>query len=86
MAIVDGRRPGYSTGADLTEMADFMLARGAVQAINLDGGGSAGLLVRKPGDVEASFANVVSDLQERRISNALLLVSAARPAPCPRSR
>ena len=81
MAIVDGRRPGYSTGADLTEMADFMLARGAVQAINLDGGGSAGLLVRKPGDVEASFANVVSDLQERRISNALLLVSSSATGP-----
>ncbi|MBA2254220.1 MAG: phosphodiester glycosidase family protein, partial [Chloroflexi bacterium] len=81
MAAVDGRQPGYSTGARLDELADFMLARGALQAINLDGGGSTGLLVRRPGDVEVSFANRGSDSQERRISNGLLLVTSMPTGP-----
>lgn len=44
--VVDGRRPGYSEGMTLAELAQWMRQRGCHQAINLDGGGSSVLLVR----------------------------------------
>ena len=39
LATVDGRETGYSTGVTDPELAAFMLGSGAVDAINLDGGG-----------------------------------------------
>ncbi|UOQ60803.1 phosphodiester glycosidase family protein [Leucobacter rhizosphaerae] len=41
--VVDGRDPGTSRGATLTELADIMLELGAETAYNLDGGGSSTL-------------------------------------------
>ena len=40
LATVDGRQPGWSAGVRLPELAELMLSRGAVVALNLDGGGS----------------------------------------------
>ncbi len=40
LVAVDGRQPGYSVGMTLAEAQEFMEALGAVEAINLDGGGS----------------------------------------------
>ena len=42
----DGRRTGVDGGLDLAELARLMIAFGAEQAINLDGGGSATLVHR----------------------------------------
>ena len=42
--IVDGRQRN-SRGVTLTELSDLMKAVGAVDAINLDGGGSSTLVV-----------------------------------------
>ena len=42
--VVDGRRP-ESRGVDLQELAVLMLELGAVEAMNLDGGGSSALVV-----------------------------------------
>ncbi|MEJ1155195.1 MULTISPECIES: phosphodiester glycosidase family protein [Microbacterium] len=39
--VVDGRDPGYSRGATLTELAEIMTELGAETAYNLDGGGSS---------------------------------------------
>jgi hypothetical protein len=58
-----------------------MIARGAVQAINLDGGGSTTLALRRPGDVEATVVNKPSDGHERAVSNAILLVSSTPTGP-----
>lgn len=41
--VVDGRDPGYSRGATLTELAEIMQGLGADTAYNLDGGGSSTL-------------------------------------------
>ena len=38
---VDGRIPDYSNGATLVDLAKMLLRFGAVDAINLDGGGSS---------------------------------------------
>jgi exopolysaccharide biosynthesis protein len=40
----DGRRTGVDAGLDLAELARFLLGLGALEAINLDGGGSATLV------------------------------------------
>ncbi|SDQ52124.1 phosphodiester glycosidase family protein [Microbacterium sp. cf332] len=39
--VVDGRSPGYSRGATLTELAEILIGWGAETAYNLDGGGSS---------------------------------------------
>lgn len=55
LVTVDGRQPGRSGGMTLVEAADLMLSLGAVEAINLDGGGSstfvaAGEVLNRPSD------------------------------------
>ncbi|MEV2212883.1 phosphodiester glycosidase family protein [Streptomyces sp. NPDC050997] len=46
LATVDGRQTGGSEGFTLYEAAEFMRSLGAVQALNLDGGGSTAMAVR----------------------------------------
>lgn len=43
---VDGRQPGHSDGMTLAEAADLMRSLGAVDALNLDGGGSSTFVVK----------------------------------------
>lgn len=55
LVAVDGRRPGYSVGASFIESAKILRSLGAVDAVNLDGGGSTTLtidqqLVNRPSD------------------------------------
>jgi Phosphodiester glycosidase len=55
LVTVDGRQKGGSEGFTITEAARFMRSLGAVQALNLDGGGSTamavnGTLVTNPSD------------------------------------
>lgn len=42
--IIDGRQPGYSIGANLYDVQNILLKRGAVIAANLDGGSSTVLV------------------------------------------
>jgi len=49
LIVVDGRQSGYSEGATLAEMAQFLADQNAFRAINLDGGGSSTLAVAIPG-------------------------------------
>lgn len=56
LVTVDGRQPGTSVGMTLAEAADLLLALGATEGLNLDGGGSttfvaAGTVVNTPSDV-----------------------------------
>lgn len=68
LAIVDGRQ-AHSKGCTLTEWATILLKDfGAVNAINLDGGGSTELVVK--GDI----VNSPSDGKERPVGNALLII------------
>jgi Phosphodiester glycosidase len=45
MFTIDGRQPGYSAGATMSEVVDWLLRFGAHDGINLDGGGSTTLVV-----------------------------------------
>lgn len=46
LVTADGRQPAHAAGLSLPEAADLMVALGAVEAINLDGGGSTTFVVR----------------------------------------
>lgn len=63
---IDGRQ-GVSEGMTLDELAGLMLEFGCVEAINMDGGGSATLSVR------SLVVNRPSGGAERQIANALLV-------------
>ncbi|MEO7118950.1 MAG: phosphodiester glycosidase family protein, partial [Candidatus Limnocylindrales bacterium] len=75
LATVDGRQSGYSLGLTIAEVTDLMLAEGAVDALNMDGGGSTTALVRQPGDPVAGLVNRPSDGHQRKVSNSLAVVS-----------
>ncbi len=47
--VVDGRQPGRSEGATEQELGEWMLARGATDALSLDGGGSSVLIIEQDG-------------------------------------
>lgn len=48
LVTVDGRQPGFSEGVSLNELAQLMIELGAVQALNLDGGGSTTMAIADP--------------------------------------
>jgi hypothetical protein len=77
LVVVDGRQPSYSVGMSLLELANLMLALGARDAINLDGGGSTTFVVADPNSTgRFRVANRPSDAQgERPVANALAIVA-----------
>ncbi len=75
--VIDGRQPGFSEGVNLTDLGQIMKDLGAVDALNLDGGGSSTFVARQPGDSALSVVNVPSDGGERNVANSLLVVSTA---------
>jgi hypothetical protein len=51
LLVIDGRRPHFSVGVTIHQLADEMIRLGAWEAINLDSGGSSTMVVRnKNGD------------------------------------
>lgn len=74
LMVVDGRQSS-SRGVDLQELADLMASAGAVDALNLDGGGSSTMVVlgerlNRPGGQE----------REREVASALVIKCSPRPA------
>ena len=68
MITVDGRQPGVSVGMSLQELAEYLLSLDAIDAMNLDGGGSTtmfldGKVVNSPSDKEG----------ERKVSDAIVV-------------
>ena len=77
MITVDGRQPGVSVGMSLYELADYLLSIGAVDAMNLDGGGSTTMFV------DGKVVNTPSDKEgERKVGDAILVTlrKAHKPA------
>lgn len=77
--MIDGRQAGYSTGATLQELAQVMKDMGAVQAGNLDAGGSATLMSQNTGSSGLILRNQPSDKKERPVPNSLLFVVNSNP-------
>jgi len=68
MVTVDGRQPGVSVGMNLYELADYLLALGAHDAMNLDGGGSTTMFL------DGKVVNMPSDKEgERKVGDAILV-------------
>ena len=70
--VVDGRRPEYSNGASLTDLALLMLEYGVTEAINLDGGGSSTLALAENETVE--IKNSPCDVFERPVYDSIALI------------
>ena len=69
---IDGRQSGYSQGVTLPELAARMVELGCITAVNLDGGGSTTMAVRKDGTLQT--VNRPSDGAQRRCANFIFLV------------
>ncbi|HMO79691.1 MAG TPA: phosphodiester glycosidase family protein [Pyrinomonadaceae bacterium] len=68
MITVDGRQPGVSVGMTLQELAEYLLSVGAVDAINLDGGGSTTMFL------DGRVVNTPSDQNgERKVGDAIIV-------------
>lgn len=86
LAVIDGRQPGWSVGMTLPELADFLISKGAANAVNLDGGGSSSFVYfpdgRKPGETGSArrIVNRPSDGSFRPVANHLGVRIARRPA------
>ncbi|WP_329138931.1 phosphodiester glycosidase family protein [Streptomyces sp. NBC_01476] len=73
LVTVDGRLTGGSEGYTLQEGAEFMRSLGAVQALNLDGGGSTAMAVN------GSLVNATSDATgERPVGDTLQILPQRR--------
>ena len=64
-------------GMNLNQFADYLVSLGVDRAINLDGGGSTTMGIRKYGSNTVVLANRPSDASERRVSAILQAVSTA---------
>jgi exopolysaccharide biosynthesis protein len=79
LVTVDGRQAPYSDGMSLPELASLMLALGAWEAVNLDGGGSTAMVISE-GSGGFRLANRPSDGGgERAVGNAVALARRCRP-------
>ncbi len=67
LVTVDGRQAALSRGMSLPELADYMVKLGAVNAINLDGGGSTSMAIR------GAYVNSPSDGYPRPVATSLLV-------------
>ncbi|MCX6567551.1 MAG: phosphodiester glycosidase family protein [Candidatus Aminicenantes bacterium] len=68
LVTVDGRQPELSVGMTIAELTALLIELGAVEAVNMDGGGSTAMVVRN------RVINSPSDLTgERAIGDALLV-------------
>lgn len=72
---LDGRQPGFSTGLGLTDATKHLVDLGCSTVVNMDGGGSSMINVRKGGiDQKAMMKNRPSGKVQRKVTNGLLLV------------
>ncbi|GJM70204.1 hypothetical protein HMSSN036_24200 [Paenibacillus macerans] len=77
MLEVDGRAPGFSEGVSFQDLALMLKDMGIVDALLLDGGGSATFVARLPGEPTRKILNRPSDGAERKTANGILLVNKA---------
>jgi exopolysaccharide biosynthesis protein len=89
LLVVDGRRPDYSAGMTLHELADEMIRLGCHSALQLDGGGSSTLVMFDPATSHYEVINRPSDGHdlpipisiERAVANVLGVRIDKKPAP-----
>ncbi|WP_329160215.1 phosphodiester glycosidase family protein [Streptomyces sp. NBC_01717] len=75
LVAIDGKQTD-SRGMDLNELGAFMKGLGAVNALNMDGGGSTTMAARLPGESRTGLISSPSDGSEREVANGLGLFAA----------
>lgn len=85
LVAIDGRQPGYSIGTTMIETADVLIAFGAYDALNLDGGGST-VLVVSDGAGGTRELNRPSGGSERYDGNSLGVFAEPLVTPEPGTR
>ena len=78
---IDGRQPALSIGVLQPQFASLMIAFGATTGMQFDGGGSATIVARLPGDAAPTVRNSPSDGVERRVADGLFVYSDAPQGP-----
>jgi hypothetical protein len=73
MVVVDGRQPRYSLGLSMLGFARLLKKLGAVDAVNLDGGGASTMVVRD------KVVNRPSDGSLRRVATAAMILRGPDP-------
>lgn len=73
LVVVDGRQDGYSEGLGIAQTAALMKRLGAVQALNLDGGGSSVMATARSGII-----NRPSDATGQRALGNVFLIHKGR--------
>lgn len=73
--IVDGRTPLWSDGMLYWEMGEIMKSLGCSWAVNLDGGGSAQIVIRHPFADIYQLRNRASDGAERAVVNTWMAIT-----------
>ena len=74
LIAVDGRQPAISNGASLADLAGILLELGAVDGINLDGGGSTTFITTN-GSGKYTIRNSPSDGSLRNVYNSLIVTA-----------
>ena len=80
LLVVDGRREGHSVGASYLMLSKMLLAMGAHDAVNLDGGGSSTFAVRTSDAIPATAASFqtlnrpTDNAGDRAVANGVAIV------------
>ncbi len=74
LVVVDGRQPNYSEGVTLEELAEIVIEHGGDTALNLDGGGSATMVIERESGGAMQLNSPIDNLipgRERPVANHL---------------
>lgn len=74
LLVVDGRNSAYSNGASLIDLAVMLKELGAVNAVNLDGGGSSTMIIDDGGSF--NIVNSPCDGSLRAVYNSILITKS----------
>lgn len=75
--LVSVEKSDYSTGAEQTELAQLLVAMGAQEAVNLDGGGSTAMVARHLGDTALSNITKPKEGWQRPVPDAIGIFNTA---------
>ena len=77
---IDGRKPGHSIGASMSQVAARLIELRCETALGLDGGGSTTLSITEPDELAAKTVNKPSEGSERAVTNHIFLVADNEPS------
>jgi len=80
LVTVDGRNPRWSVGMTLTDFANQMKSLGAVNAMNLDGGGSTTMWTKRFGLVNKP-TDCLPGICQRSVTTAILILPTDEAGP-----